>query len=406
LYRRHRLFPVTISLAAVAVLAVACGSSKSGSATSSAAGSASNSPSVASADSLQGICPSTIVTQTDWDPEGDHSELYALAAPGGTVDVNKKTYTSELIAHGHDTGVKIQIRVGGPAISYQPVSAEMYEDPSILLGYVSTDEAVELSAKQPTVALVAPRYTSPFILMWDPAQHPTWSSIADIGKSNAKVLYSTGSVYMTYLTSTGVIKSGQIDGSYDSTPSRWVAANGNVAQQGFATAEPYTYEHELPRWDKPVKYALVATAGYNPYPEPLVTQPGNVSKYAACFKKLIPDIQQAQVDYATNPGPTNALIVSLVGKYNNGWVYDAGAATYSVQTQLADHIIANAADGVLGDMDPARVQSMISILTPIYGKLGKPVKAGVTPGDLINTSFIDKSISLPTNIASTATTGP
>ncbi|HWG72476.1 MAG TPA: hypothetical protein VG184_00300 [Acidimicrobiales bacterium] len=387
----RRISWAVVGATALATASAACGSSSPSTAASTTTAAASINPTY----SLQGICPSTIVTQTDWNPEADHSELYELAAPGGTVDNSKKTYTGELVAHGHDTGVKIQVRLGGPAIGYQPVSAQMYENSSIFLGYVSTDESVELSATQPTVALVAPRYTSPFILMWDPKQHPSFQTIADIGKTNTKVLYSSGAVYMTYLTSTGVLKSSQVDGSYDSTPSRWVAAGGSIAQQGFATAEPYTYEHELPEWDKPVKYALVASSGYNPYPEAIATKPGNVTKYAACFKKLIPDIQQAQVDYAANPGPTNALIVSLVKQYNNGWVYDSGAASYSVTTQLADHIISNAADGVMGDMDPTRVQGMISILEPIYAKLGKPVKSGLTPADIVNTSFIDKSIHLP-----------
>jgi hypothetical protein len=41
--------------------------------------------------------------------------------------------------------VDIQIRTGGPAVGFQSVPAVMYSDPSIHLGYVATDEAVQFA---------------------------------------------------------------------------------------------------------------------------------------------------------------------------------------------------------------------------------------------------------------------
>ena len=70
---------------------------------------------------------------------------YELAAANGQVNTNNKWYTANLISQGHNTGVKIQIRLGGPAIGDQLVSAELYEDTNILLGYVGTDQAIQLS---------------------------------------------------------------------------------------------------------------------------------------------------------------------------------------------------------------------------------------------------------------------
>jgi len=380
---------VVAAAASLTVIIAGCSSStKTTAPTTSAA--------PASGVSLAGVCPSTIVTQADWNPEADHSELYQLAlGPNGVIDNNKKTYTSELMVHGQDTGVKIQVRIGGPAIGYNSIAAQLYTDTSILLGYVATDNAIQDSATQPTVALVAPRNVSPFMFMWDPVQHPDFNTVADIGKSDTKVLVQTGEAYVDYLVTSGQIKASQVDTSYDSTPSRWVASGGGVVQQGFITAEPYIYSHEITQWDKPVKTVLIATAGYSPYQSTLATVPANVTKYAACFKKLIPDIQQAQVDYAANPVPANDLIVKLVSAYNNGWVYDAGTAAYSVQTQLADKIIANGTDGVMGSMDTARVQHLIDIVTPIDVKVGKPPKGGLQPSDLFTNQFLDPSIKLP-----------
>ena len=63
---------------------------------------------------------------------------------------NTKAVTGELMASGGvDTGVKIEVRVGGPAIGFQQVTAQLYTDDSILLGYVSNDEAVQNSADKP-----------------------------------------------------------------------------------------------------------------------------------------------------------------------------------------------------------------------------------------------------------------
>ena len=78
----------------------------------------------------------------------------------------------------------------------------MYKDTSITLGQVSTDEAIRFSAKQATQAVVAPMETSPFMIMWDPQAYPQFNTIADIGKTDTKVLYFEGDTYMEYLTGT------------------------------------------------------------------------------------------------------------------------------------------------------------------------------------------------------------
>ena len=340
---------------------------------------------------LRGVCPPTIVVQTDWTPEADHSELYQLTAPTGTVDANRKRYTSELVAHGVDTGVKIEIRAGGPAIGFQQVSAQMYAEPSIYLGYVNTDEAVEDSAHEPTVAVVAPRNLDPQVIMWDPATHPSFRSIADIGRTNTTVVYLKGRTYMDYLVGHGVLKASQIDGSYDGSPARFVASGGQIAQQGFATAEPYQYEHEIAHWMKPVKFQLIADTGYSPYPEALAVRAADLAADGACLRALVPMIQQAQVDYVANPAAANATIVRLVAAFNAGTAYSAGTAAYAAKAQVDQKIIANGSDGVLGSFDPARVQQLTAILTPIYAAQHLTVQVGT----VFTNQFIDRSIHLP-----------
>jgi hypothetical protein len=228
------------------------------------------------------------------------------------VDTNKKLVNGPLVAEGQDTGVRIEVRSGGPATGFELVSAQMYKDKSITLGQVNTDEAVRFSAKQPTLGVVAPMEISPFMIMWDPEEYPHFNIIADIGQSDAKVLYFEGDTYMEYLIGSGILRRSQVDGSYDGAPAKFVAARGKLTQAGFATSEPYPYEHDVNGWKKPVKYALVNDTGYPMYPQTLSIRTGDKATLAPCLEKLVPIVQRAQVDYLKSPDKTNAFIIDIV----------------------------------------------------------------------------------------------
>src|SRR4030095_13952320 len=82
-------------------------------------GAATTAASGGDATSLKGVCPDTVIVQTDWNPEAEHGGLYQLVGPNPEVDTNTKAVTGELTASGGvDTGVKIEVRVGGPAIGF------------------------------------------------------------------------------------------------------------------------------------------------------------------------------------------------------------------------------------------------------------------------------------------------
>ncbi|HEY1670064.1 MAG TPA: hypothetical protein VGG54_30555 [Trebonia sp.] len=394
--------PARIGLAAtvgtaLAFTAAACASSSSTTpaSTTSAAGT-SSAAAVPAADNLKAAgCPSTIVLQTDWNPEAEHGGQYQLVGPNPTINTSAKEVTGELVAHGGiDTGVQIQIRAGGPAIGYQTVSSQMYKDSSITLGYLGTDEQIALSATQPTVAVMAGLEISPQIIQWSPAAHPTWKTIADIGKTSTPVLYYQGASYMDYLIGKGILKKSQVNGSYDGTPTVFVASGGQDAVQGFATAEPYIWSHDVRSWDKPLKYQLIADAGFNFYQQAIGVRKDKLAALTPCLKKLVPIMQQAIVDYMANPAPTEKLILQLVTAYNNGWTYTQGTADYAVATMKQLGIVGNAPDGTLGAFTDSRVQQLIGILAPIYAKQGKQTLTGLNPSDIVTNEFIDPSISL------------
>jgi hypothetical protein len=340
---------------------------------------------------LKGACPDTVVIQTDWDPESEYGVYYHLLGPNPEVDTERKRVSAPLVAQGRDTGVRLEVRTGGPSIGFEPVSAQMYKDKDITLGQVSTDEAIRFSDGQPTQAVVAPMEVSPFMIMWDPATYPQFQRIADIGKTDTKVFYFEGDTYMEYLIAAGVLKRSQVDGSYDGKPANFVAADGKAAQAGFATSEPYIYENEVRQWAKPVRYALVNEAGYPFYPQALSVRAADRERLTPCLEKLVPIVQRAQIDYLANPAATNELIVDLVERYDTGWVYSAGLADYAL-AKMRETFVGNGPDQTLGNFDMARVERMLEIVTPIFTAQRQPPRAGLKAEDIATNEFVDTSI--------------
>ncbi len=343
---------------------------------------------------LQGTCPSTVVVQMNWFPQAEHAGLYRLLGSSPTVDSNQKRVSAELIASGQDTGVKLEVRSGGPAIGFQQVSAQMYLDPSITIGVVATDEAVQNSKDHPTLQVMAPMDINPQIILWSPDKHPDWKTIADVGRSNATVLYFGGATYMEYLVGAGLLHRAQVDGAYDGTPSRFVASGGMVAQQGYATNEPYLYSHELPAWDRPIKFQLVQDTGYPAYPDAFAIRSADRTRLGPCLRKLVPILQQSTVDYVRDPGPTNAAIVNMVTGLNAAQNYTLARANYAGAEMKSLKIIGDGPNRTLGDFDMARIQKVIDITGPIFARSGRPVPSGLRAQDAATNEFIDTTIGL------------
>lgn len=374
------------ALALVGLLTAACGSS-------SPPASQSTVPKPTASGSLAGICPNPLRIATYWTPEVELGGYYQLAAPGGTIDAAAKTYTSQLVDpfSGRSTGIDVALLAGGPAVGFLKAEQVLYEQADVLLGVDATDTQVVVYPHTPTVAIETMMQGYPTVLIWDPTVHH-FSGIRDIGRSNATVLYFTGAGYMAYLTGAGILKKSQVQGGYNGSPGELVSSGGSIVFQGFAESEPYKYTHELPAWDKTIAYQLVSSVGYDPYQTITVTMPGNVTKYAACFRKLVPMLQEAEVRYVENPGPVDSLIVNLINHYLVGGPYPLALATYGVKAMLADRIIAQPPSGGFGSMDLSRVQKTIDQLVAAGAAPGLP--AGFSASTIATNEFIDPSVSL------------
>src|SRR6266511_4057708 len=104
---RNRTLPLLAAALSLALIAAGCSSGTS------------NAPAASGAQSLKGVCPDPVVVQTDWWPEPEHGATYQLLGAGYKLDTAKKRVTGPLVSQGKDTGVKIEVRAGGPAIGFQ-----------------------------------------------------------------------------------------------------------------------------------------------------------------------------------------------------------------------------------------------------------------------------------------------
>jgi hypothetical protein len=370
--------------AAAALLAAACSSG-----TEHVTG-ARPSASASGATSLAGVCPATVTIQSNWWAQAEDGAIYRLLGGDLTVDKQHKRVSGSLVAEGADTGVRLEIRSGGPANGFVPAASVLYTDPSVLLATADTDQIAQLAATRPVKAVVAPMERSPVVLMFDPAQH-SFRTIGDIGRTNTRVLYFQGATYMDYLVGSGQLRKSQVDSGYAGTPDRWVAARGNIVQQGFLTNEPYAYENELPSWDKKVAWLLVADAGYPVYPETLTVRADRERADAACLTKLVPIIQRSAAGYLADPVATNALIVTLTQDYN-AFPYSAERAAYAAKVMKDNGIVGNGGDATIGNFDTARVTKLLDIVRPVFARAASPLPAGLTADDIVTNAYIDNSV--------------
>ncbi len=382
---------------ATALAAAACSSTSTTAATGGTAapagGSTPSSPSgstVASGVSLKGVCPDNIVVQTDWYATPERAAVYQMVGPNGTFDKNKGTYSGPL----GDTGVTMEVRMGGNFINFQAIPAQMYQDPSIFMGYVATDDGVQGAEKFPTKAVVAPLDINPQILMWDPATYPDIKAFPDVAKSGAKVMYIEGLPFMDYLVSKGYVNKDQLDASYDGTPARFVSEGGKLIQQAYLSSEPFRWEHDVKEWAKPVKSLLIDDSGYRIYPQGLAVKPEEITKSKDCLTKLVPMIQQAQVDYITNPASTNAALAKIADELGSGPPITLSGNENAVKVMLGSKIVGNGPNGTLGDFDMARIDTTIEQLGPIYAARGQALPSGLTSSDIATNEFIDTKIHL------------
>ena len=236
------------------------------------------------ASGLAAVCPSPLVIQTDWFPEAEHGAMYQMIGDGYSVDADNKVVSGPGQLGGQALGIDIEVRTGGPAIGWAPVSSYMYTDDSIHLGYRSTDQQVLEYSDAPMMSVVAPLEKNPQMVMWDTDAHPNVRSLADLGSDGVTINVFGGGTFADVFVAEGIWSADQVDPSYDGSPARFVA-DQTIAQQGFASAEPYQYEHVFEEYGKAVAFELLHDAGFQVYSQTIGIRPGEIGR-ASCRERV------------------------------------------------------------------------------------------------------------------------
>ena len=347
--------------------------------------------SAAEADSgLAAVCPSTVVIQTDWFPESEHGGMYEMVGDDYVIDGDQQTATGSLMASGVDTGVDIQVRAGGPAIGGQNTVAQMYTDMDITLAYADTDSIAFYWDDAPAIQVVTPLDKNPQMIMWDPEVYPDIYTIADLGNAGVTVNVFAGGTYMEWLIAAGVLSNDQVDPSYDGSPARFIA-EGNIAQQGYASSEPYEYKYKFTEYGKDVRLQLIHDTGFSVYKSALAVRADEIDEMAPCLEKLVPIVQQAQVDFMADPARTNAIIVEMVATIDSWWQYTAEKAEWATQFQADTGLVSNGPNGALGDFIDERTNGVLDLMRDV----GMDIPANLSASDISTNRFIDYTIGLP-----------
>ena len=361
----------------LALTAASCGTDGSGSTTSSVA-----------TGELASICPSVVKIQTDWFPEAEHGGVYELLGADYSINNDTASVRGALMDAGRPTGVDVEIIAGGQLSGGRSVSATMYADDSITLGFVNTDSAVRDSRDTPTVAVFAPLDRSPLGFLWDAAKHPNAMTLSEALQEIDTVSVFGHLAFVDYLIAKGILPEKKLDLNYKGDLQ---IATRDVIHQGFSTAEPFQYEmqHGIK-----VAFESLYDLGWPIYPETFAVRADQIQTLTPCLKKLVPILQRAQVAFLADPNRAVDIIVAAVNEYGTWWQYTPELGAYSVKTQIESGIIATTEKN-FGAMDPDRVQLIIDAAGPIFRDLGKDVPTDLAPSDLINNSFLDPGISYP-----------
>jgi len=338
---------------------------------------------------LSAVCPSPLVIQTDWFAESEHGALYELIGEGYTVDKETMVTRGPGQLGGEPLGIDIEVRMGGPAIGFAAPRVQMYTDDSIHLGYTTTDSQATAWTDLPLVAVIAPLEINPQIIMWDADEYPDVKTIADVGEAGMTVNVFGGGGFSDVFVAQGIWTADQVDPSYDGSPARFIA-DGNIAQQGFASAEPFNYEFVFEEYGKAPAFQLLHDAGFQVYSQTIGVKPTQLEELRSCLEQFVPVLQQAVVDFASDPARANAVIVDAVATVDSFWVYTPELAEWSVAKQLELGLVGNGPDSTIGNMEAPRIQKVIDDIRDA----GLDVPADLTAEDMFTNEFIDDSIGL------------
>ena len=395
--RNSRRWRPAAALLAVALLATACSGDDDDAGGDEGSQSAAPSGESPYTTDLSDVCPDPFVVQKDWLAEVEHAAFYQLIGPGGEMSENQ--YRGPL----GDTGIDLQIIDGGPGLgqgqnAIQTLTAgNLRFNVTADMAFVSSDDLAIYSAEYPAVGVVAPLDRSPQMLFWDPERYQDGFENVDqliaLNNTDGARIYvrSIDDSFGRYLVEQGVPAELFVEG-YQGDGENFVANDGAWLNQGYSSNEVWDFENGR-EWERPVDYVYVSELGYDFYPSVPSVAADRLEELGPCLERLVPLIQQAQVDYIQDPAMVNQLLTDYNdGDYGAGfWKTPLDLNEAGAQIMAEDDLVGNGNNATLGDFEMERVQTTIDNIADSLDDRANPE---VAPEDIVTNAFIDESIGI------------
>lgn len=348
---------------------------------------------------LADVCPNPMIIQKDWLMQAEHGGIVQMIGEGG--EMAPGSYRGPL----GSTGIELVILEGGGGIGLgdgETAYSALFMGNSRAgvtphLGFHELDNSFIFSARFPTMGVFAPLDISPTALFWDEATYPEgFDSLMDLQEFAAggggKIYVSTTKrTFGKWLVEAGVPQDVFVEG-YRGDGENFVINNGTWLNQGFVTSEVFKFETGN-NWGKPISFTTLDDFGYRNYTGILAVAKPRLEELTPCLEKLVPIIQQATVDYARDPAEVNAVIVAFnaADMGTSWWKTSAELVAYASATMVAEGIMGNGHDDIVGNFDMDRAAEILDL---VQGALDERADPDVTVGDVVTNRFIDPAIGM------------
>jgi NitT/TauT family transport system substrate-binding protein len=220
-----------------------------------------------------------IVFATDWLAQAEHGGFYQALAEG--------TYRK----HGLD----VTIRMGGPQVNGLQLLAAGQVDVALGDGLQALS-AIEQNV--PLVAIAATFQKNPTVII----AHPGVSRLDELKGRPIAIGAASNNTFWPWLKQRyGFTDDQKRPYAFSVQP---FLADPKLAQQGFATSEPFSIEKA---GVKPAVF-LLANLGYPPYSQALIVTRGSLEKRRDVLTRFVRASAEGWKSYLANPAPGNALI--------------------------------------------------------------------------------------------------
>jgi NitT/TauT family transport system substrate-binding protein len=220
-----------------------------------------------------------VVFLTNWLAQAEHGGFYQAVAEG----LYQKL------------GLDVEVRMGGPQVNV--VQLLLAGQADFVMGYdMQTINLVQQGL--PVVTVGATFQKDPACLI----AHPDVKALADLKTRTLLIGQASETTFWPWLKTKFGFSEAQ-KRPYAFSVQQFLV-DRNVAQQGYATSEPFSIEKGGVR---PVVF-LLADHGYPPYAQTIVTLQQTAKQKGDMVRKFLQGTAQGWKSYLANPAPGNALI--------------------------------------------------------------------------------------------------